>query len=148
MTASNTISYVLTGVALVVVAVRLGRRPFVILGRRLVGREALRPPGVEPGAERWYALGGVAIFAGIAVAALVSRPVGYSITVLGLLSVAYTGVLVVLDRNGAARAFVRRFWTDFGISVPAPLVSVRIIGVGMVLIALSGVLIVLTEAFR
>ncbi|HKG38583.1 MAG TPA: hypothetical protein VKB25_06305 [Conexibacter sp.] len=55
---------------------------------------------------------------------------GYSIAALGLLAVAYTGVLVALDRNGAARAFVRRFWTEQGITVPAPMIQMRIMGGG------------------
>ena len=148
MAASDAIPYALTAGALVIVARSIGRRPFAILGRRLLGQAPLRPLGAEPGAERWFALGGVTTFVGVGVAALVWRPVGYSITALGLLAVAYAGVLIAFDDKGAARAFVRRVWTDFGISVPAPVIQMRVIGAGMVVIALGGVLIVLSEAVR
>jgi hypothetical protein len=74
--------------------------------------------------------------------------VGYPIMALGLLLVSYTGVLMVLDHRGAARAFARRCWTEFGMTVPNPVLSMRLIGAGMVLIGLFGAVIVLTEAFR
>lgn len=148
MAASDAIPYALTAGALVIVALSIGRRPFVILGRRLTGRTALRPPGTEPGAERWFALGGVVTFLGIGVAALVSRAVGYSIAAIGLLALAYTGALIAFDHRGAARAFARRAWSDFGISVRDPVGQAQVIGAGMVVVAIGGVLVVLREAFR
>jgi hypothetical protein len=93
-------------------------------------------------------LGAVVLVVGLGVAAFLSRPVGYSIAALGLLALAYTGVLVALDRDGAARAFVRRFWTEQGITVPAPMIQMRIIGGGMTFVGLVGAAIVLGEALR
>jgi hypothetical protein len=42
----------------------------------------------------------------------------------------------------------RVVWTDFDISVPAPLTQMRLIGAAMCVIAMGGVLIVLKEAVR
>jgi len=148
MAASDAIPYALAVGALALVARAIGLRPFVILGRRLSGRAALRPPGTEPGAERWFALGGVVTFLGIGVAALASRAVGYSITAIGLLALAYAGALIAFDHKGAARAFARRAWSDFGISVRDPAGQARVVGAAMVVLAIGGVLVVLREAFR
>jgi hypothetical protein len=52
----------------------------------------------------------------------------------------------VLDHNGAARAFVRRAWSDFDVSVPAPVIQMRLIGAAMFVVAIGGALIALTEA--
>jgi len=62
--------------------------------------------------------------------------------------VSYTGVLIVLDRRGTARAFARRFWTEFGMTVPNPTLSMRAIGVGMAFIGFTGAALVLAAAFR
>src|SRR6266511_4833517 len=99
MAVSDVVTGVLAVAVLVYVVRRIGRGPLVILGRRLTGSLPLRPLGSEPGAERWFAAGGIAIFAGLGVAALLTKEVGYPITALGLLLVSYTGVLIVLDRR-------------------------------------------------
>jgi hypothetical protein len=148
MAASDIVTWILAIAVLAYIARRIGRRPLVILGRRLTGSLPLRPPGSEPGAERWFAAGGVAIFVGLGVAALVEREVGYPITALGLLLVSYTGVLIVLDRRGAARAFARRSWTEFGMAVPDQLLLMRVIGAGMIPMGIFGAVVVLAEAFR
>lgn len=148
MAVSDVVTGVLAVAVLGYIARRIGRGPLVILIRRLTGSLPLRPPGFEPGAERWFAAGGVAIFGGLGVAALLSQEVGYPITAVGLLLVSYTGVLIALDRRGAARAFARRAWTEFGMTVPNPVLSMRIIGAGMILIGMFGAVIVLAEAFR
>ncbi len=138
----------LAAAALVLVAGAIGRRPIAALARRLTGSTPLRPLGSEPGAERWFAAGGVVVLGGLGIAALLSEPVGYPVAAIGLLLVAYAGVLIALDRRGAARAFVRRTWTDFGISVPAALLQMRVIGAGMALVGLAGALIAVAQAFR
>lgn len=84
------------------------------MGRRLTGSLPLRPPGSEPGAERWFAAAGAFCVVGLGVAALLDKRVGYPIVALGLLCLAYTGVQVALDLNGAAKAFARRAWTEQG----------------------------------
>jgi hypothetical protein len=147
MTVSDAIPYVLAAVALVIVARAIGRRPLAILGRRLTGSQPLRPLGSEPGAERWFAGGGLLVFAGLGVAALLSRAVGYSISAVGLLLVSYAGVLILLDRRGAARAFARRAWSDFDMSVPNPVLSMRVIGGGMILVGIGGAAIVMAQVF-
>jgi hypothetical protein len=139
---------VLAAVALVIVARAIGRRPVTELARRLAGSTPLRPLGSEPGAERWFAVGGVVVLVGLGIAALLSESVGYPVVAIGLLLVAWAGVLIALDHRGAARAFVRRTWTELGISVPAPLLQMRVIGGGMVLIGLAGALIAVAQAFR
>ncbi len=148
MAVSDVVTGVLAVAVLVYVVRRIGRGPLVILGRRLTGSLPLRPLGSEPGAERWFAAGGIAIFAGLGVAALLTKEVGYPITALGLLLVSYTGVLIVLDRRGAAGAFARRSWTEFGMTVPNPVLSMRVIGAGMAFIGLIGAAVVLAAAFR
>lgn len=99
-------------------------------------------------AGRAFAAGAAAALAGAAVGALVAKQLGYPIAALGLLLVAYAGVQIALDRDGAARAFAERVWTEQGISVPAPLLQMRIIGVGMAVVGAVGAAIVLAEAFR
>jgi hypothetical protein len=139
--------YALAVAAIVYVLFRIGREPFVILGRRLTGSLPLRPLGSEPGAERWLAIGGAVTFAGIGVAALVSRRVGYPIAAGGLLVVAYAGLQVALDRDGAAETFVRRMWTDFGLTPPGALLQARVTGAAMAFIGCAGAAIVLDAAF-
>ena len=112
MAASDIITWIVAIAGLAYIAYRIGRGPFVILGRRLTGSLPLRPPGTEPGAERWFAAAGVTMFAGLGIAELVTRAVGYPITALGALLLSYTGVLIVQDHRGAARAFARRSWTS------------------------------------
>jgi hypothetical protein len=148
MAASDVVTWVVAVLVLGYIAHRIGRGPFVILGRRLTGSLSLRPPGTEPGAERWYAAAGVAIFGGLGVAALVEKKVGYPITAIGLLLLSYTGVLITLDHRGAARAFARRAWSEFGMSVPNPVLSARVIGAAMIPVGIGGAVVVLTEAFR
>ena len=148
MAASDVVTGVLAVVVLMYVARQIGREPLVIFWRRLTGSLPLRPLGSEPGAERWLAAGGIALFAGLGVAALVTHAVGYSITAIGLLLVSYTGVLIMLDRRGAARAFVRRLWTDQGFTVLAPLIQMRIIGAGMTIIGLIGAAVVVAAVLR
>ena len=148
MAVSDAILYVLGAVALVIVARAIGRRPIGMLGRRLTGSLPLRPLGSEPGAERLFAGGGALVFAGLGVAALFARAVGYAISAFGLLLVSYAGVLILLDRRGAARGFARRAWSDFGMTVPNPVLSMRVIGGGMAFIGLAGSLIAVAQAFQ
>jgi hypothetical protein len=148
MAASDVVTWALAIAALAYISYRIGRGPFVILGRRLTGSLPLRPPGSEPGAERWFAAAGVAMFVGLGIAALVGEEVGYPVTALGLLLLSYTGVLIVLDRRGAARAFARRSWTEFGMEIPGQLLLMRFIGGAMIPMGLFGAVVVLTEAFR
>jgi hypothetical protein len=148
MTASDILTWIVGVPVLGYIAYRIGRGPFVILGRRLTGSLPLRPPGTEPGAERWYAAAGISIFGGLGVATLIEKKVGYPITAFGLLLFSYTGVLITLDHRGAARAFARRAWSEFGMSVPNPVLSARVIGACMIPIGIFGAVVVLTEAFR
>jgi hypothetical protein len=148
MAASDVVTWIVGVLLLGYIAYRIGRGPFVILGRRLTGSLPLRPPGTEPGAERWFAAAGVTAFVGLGVAALFEKKVGYPITAVGLLLLSYTGVLITLDHSGAARAFARRAWSEFGMSVPNPVLSARVIGAAMIPVGIGGAMVVLTEAFR
>jgi hypothetical protein len=148
MTASDVITGVLAAAILVYVVRKIGHGPLGILGRRLTGSLPLRPLGYEPGAERWFAGGGVLVLAGLGVAALSARAVGYPIAAVGMLLVSYAGVLIVLDRRGAARAFAHRAWGEFGMSVPNPVLSMRFIGGVMVLMGIFGAAIFLAQLFR
>jgi len=148
MAANDIVTWALAIAALAYIAYRIGRAPFVILGRRLTGSLPLRPPGSEPGAERWFAAGGVAMFAGLGIAALVGEAVGYPITALGSLMLSYTGVLIVLDRRGAARAFARRSWTEFGMELPGQLLLMRFIGGAMIPMGIFGAAVIMAQVFR
>lgn len=142
------LSYLLAAAALLIALRAIGRRPFAVFARRVTGSLPLRPLGSERGAERWLAIGGVASVVGMFVGSLVAKGIGYPIACVGLLLVAYAGIHVALDRNGAARAFVRRFWVEQGFTVLAPLIQMRIIGAGMAGIGLMGVVVVLAATFR
>jgi hypothetical protein len=147
MAASDVITTVLAAVILVYVARGIGRRPFVVFARRMTGSLPMRPLGSAPGAERWFAGGGVLVFVGLGVAALIARSVGYPISAVGMLLVSYTGVLVVLDHRGAARAFARRTWSDSGMSVPNPVLSMRFLGGVMIFMGIFGAVVIMTQVF-
>jgi hypothetical protein len=147
MAASDIITWILGIAGLAYIAYRIGRGPFVILGRRLTGSLPLRPPGTEPGAERWFAAAGVTMFVGLGIAAVFRREVGYPITALGALLLSFTGVLIVQDHRGAARAFARRAWTEFGMEFPGQLLLTRIIGGAMIPMGIFGAVVVMAQVF-
>lgn len=147
MTVSDALTAVLAVAVLVHVARGIGRGPLAILGRRLTGSLPLRPLGSESGAERWFAGGGVLGFAGLGIATLFSRAVGYPVSAVGMLFVSYAGLQVLLDRRGAARAFARRAWSEFGMTIPNPVLSMRAIGGAMSLIGLFGAAVFAAQVF-
>jgi len=140
--------YILAAAALLIALRAIGRRPFVIFARRMTGSLPMRPLGSEGGAERWLAIGGVISIVGMCVSSFVTTRIGYPIVAVGLLAVAYAGIDVALDRNGAARDFARRLWTEQGFTVPAPLIQARIIGAGFAFVGLIGATVLVAATFR
>jgi hypothetical protein len=90
------------------------------------------------GVGRLLGIAGVLALVGAAIGSDVSRPVGLPIATVGLLLLAYVGLQVALNRRGAAEDMAQRFWADQGISVPAPVLQARVIGLGMIVIGLGG----------